>query len=122
MLDLGNELVVSRAVKPDAHAAGSVAGAAIDTKGAQTALLLIDIADVGAAGTVDITVTHCDTSGGTYATHTTVAQKTAVGQTIVELSKFKRYVKVNAVIGANAVDASAVLIAGNPRESKNLVA
>lgn len=122
MLDLNQNLIVARAIKPDAHAAGAVAGAAVDLKNARTALLLIDVADKGAAGTADVVVTHCDTSGGTYTTHTTVAQITANGQTVVELSNLKRYAKVNVTIGANAVDMSAVLVAGNLRESKNLVA
>lgn len=121
-MDLNQNLITSRAIKPDAHAVGAVPGAAIDLKNARNAILYIDAADKGASGTADIVVQHCDTSGGSYTTHTTVAQITANGQTIVELSKLKRYVKVNATIAGNAFDLSAVIIGGNLRESKNLVA
>ena len=121
MKDLDQNLVMLRAIKPDAHATGTITGTAVDTKFARNAVLVVDVGDIGGGGTVDIVISDCETSGGTYTTHTTVAQIDADGQTTVDLRDFDRYIKAVATVGTNAVDFSALFVCGNLRESKNLI-
>ena len=121
MQDLGQALIVNRAIKPDVHAVGTITGAAVDMKHCRKGILYLDLAAFASGATADVTITECATSGGTYTLHTTVAQKTAAGQTTVEFKNFKRYLKVVIVVGVDTVEGSAVIIGGVPRESKNLI-
>lgn len=121
MQDLNQNLILSRAIKPDVHAVSTITGAVIDAKHCRKGLLYLDLAAFAASATADVTITECATSDGTFTTHTTVAQKTAAGQTIVEFKNFKRYLKVNMIVGTDTVEGSAVVVLNTIRESKNLI-
>jgi hypothetical protein len=54
------------ALPQSAQAAGTLTSSAIDTKGFGDIVVLFPVGGVGASGTVNGTVTECDTSGGSY--------------------------------------------------------
>ncbi len=66
--------------------------------------ILVDVGATGIAGTLNVVVTECDTVGGVYTALYTFAQIIAVASVLADLAPTKRFVKVTATVGANAVD------------------
>lgn len=112
MRDIQSETIIDRGIKADAHSAGTITGSAIDTKYARKGLIVMDFADAGAAGTMALKVTHCDSSGGTYTdvTDAVIAAKNTAGVYKLVFKNFKRYIKVVATVAGNAIDGSATVI------------
>lgn len=98
-VDITNSL---GAIPPQSNDGTAVTGAAIDRLGAGTGFFLFEAAAASGtptAVTAAIKITHCDTSGGTYADfevlETALNIKTAVAkQYMIDLSGAKRYFKV----------------------------
>lgn len=57
-------LATVRCIEPDAYAAGTTTGAEIDTKGFYQAVFIASAGTL--AGTADVKVTECATSGGSF--------------------------------------------------------
>jgi hypothetical protein len=97
-----------------ADSTGAKTGDAIDTNLCRDIVLFYDLVNKGAAGTLDIKLTECDTSGGSYSdvANATVAQLTSNGNAAVSFGRLntKRYIKVVGTVGANAIDAYITVI------------
>lgn len=109
----------------DNHGTGTVISpAAIDTLGFEEFMLIVNSGTNGASGTAAVTVTECDTSGGTY-TPVTGAAITTITEALdnnvyvghMYLRPRKRYLKVSVVVAVAAVDLGAiVLLSGSDKE------
>lgn len=117
--DFRSNHMVVQGLKADNWATGTQTSAAIDTVGFAEAIIIFDAGTVGASGTVDVTVTDCDTSGGTYAAVTGAAftqvvaandEAIYVGRirldsaTAGTTDKVNRFLKIQAVVGTAACD------------------
>lgn len=99
--------------------------AAIDTLGFTEALIVLYAGTCSATGTLDVTVTECDTSGGTYAAITGAAftQITASNDVAqpyhgrISLVGRERYLKISSVVGTDVAEAAIVVILGGPVEA-----
>lgn len=88
----------------------TLTGSAIDTRplnGVAQVILMSTAATAGTNPTLDVKLTHCDTSGGSYAdvTGAAFAQVTATDTTqmiAVDSSALKRYVKVVGTLGGTS--------------------
>lgn len=107
--DIGGMIDVVSSIRPVASAAAgsySLVGAAVDTKGFESAVLAVSTG--AATGTpsalaVDVKLQECDTSGGSYSdvADAAISQITAVntdGRVSVKLTGLKRYVKAVATV------------------------
>jgi hypothetical protein len=113
-------------VVPDAHGAGTVNGAAIDTLGFNRALIIVNSGTNEATGTLDVKVQHCATSGGTYAdiTDAVFTQITTANDNTIYVGEVKigavnsvnRYIRVVAVIGTASGDSGSVVILGRAED------
>ena len=103
---------------PDAHSAGTIISpAAIDTKGFDEALIVINAGVFSATGDATITVTECDTSGGSYAAITgaaftviTVANDQTIYVGRLQCKNWERYIKLSMVLADDVADLSACVI------------
>lgn len=112
-------------IRADNHSTGTVISpAAIDTLGYHHALVVVNSGLNGSSGTAAITVTECDTVGGTY-TPVTGAAFTTITEALdnnvyvgyLNLRPRKRYLKISAVIGTAACDLGVtVLLGGSDKE------
>jgi hypothetical protein len=121
MRDIDSVIKIRRAIKPDAHAVGTVVGASVDTNFANGVRLRFDFADAGAAGTAQFVVkdsaddvTFVAVSGGSTAVLAVAAENE-----IVLFEKTRRYVLCELVVAANAIDASAVFEIYDSKSSPN---
>lgn len=118
-MDFRSHHKVVQALKADNYAASTHTSAEIDTAGFAEAVVIFDAGTVGASGTVDVTVTDSDTSGGSFAAVTGAAftqviasndEAVYVGRirlnsaTAGTPDKCNRYIKVQAVVGTAACD------------------
>lgn len=104
---------------------GTNLSAAIDTLGFNEALVILYPGIFAATSTLDVTVTECDTSGGTYAAITgavfaqlidsTDASQPYVGR--IHLKGRKRYLKISSVVGTAAGDSAIVVVLGDPQNA-----
>ncbi len=118
-MDFRSHHKVVQALKADNYSTGTAISAEIDTAGFAEAVIIFDAGTVGTSGTVDVTVTDSDTSGGTF-TAVTGAAFTQVISTNDEAvyvgrirlnsatagtpDKCNRFIKVQAVVGTAACD------------------
>lgn len=118
-LDFRSHHKVMQALKADAYTAATHTSAEIDTAGFAEAVIIFDAGTVGASGTVDVTVTDCDTAGGTFAAVTGAAftQVVAANDEAVYVGRIRlnsatagtpdkcnRFIKVQAVVGTATCD------------------
>lgn len=78
-------------------------------------LAILDIGGVAAGGTCTVTFTECDTSDGTFTALDAFTAKSATGTFEKELTPTKRFIKVSAVVGVNAVTFAVIALAHNER-------
>lgn len=104
-----------QAIKADTHAVSTVTGSAIDTRGFDEILYVVNAGTFTATGDATITITECDTSGGTYAAITGAAFSeiaAASDDTVyvgrVKCSNTERYHKVVCVVADDTVDLGVV--------------
>lgn len=99
--------------------------AAIDTLGYRECIIAVYAGTCSATGTVDITVTECDTSGGTYAaiTGAVFTQITAANDVAqpyagrISLRGRKRYFKVSTIVGTDVAEVATLVILMDPIEA-----
>jgi len=90
-------------IDPDAYTAGTETGAAIDTIGCHQALIIVSAGDVTTS--LDVKITECETSGGTYTdvsgaafTQILAAADNVVAVGRINLNGTERFLKV---VGTN---------------------
>lgn len=107
------------ALAPASAPTGTSTGSAVDVSDfTGNCQIILDCAAPAAGETLDVKLTHCDTSGGSYTdTGDSFAQVTnAIGAVVLSLNlsadKFKRFVKVVATKagGATALPRSVYLV------------
>jgi hypothetical protein len=88
-------------IDPDAYTAGTETGAAIDTLGYHQALIVVSAGDVGTS--LDVKITECETSSGSYTdvTGAAITQILAAADNVVAVGRInlngtERYLKVSA--------------------------
>ena len=97
------------------------AGAEIDTYGYGEALIIVNAGTVGSSGTLDVTVTECASSGGSFTAITSAAftQIVAANDDTVYVARLKlqgtnparlRYIKVLATVAVAACDVGIVVL------------
>lgn len=96
---------------PNAVRTSTLTGTAVDTRaldGVAQVVLVSSAATAGTDPTLDVKLTHCDTSGGSYTdvTDATFAQVTDAADSTqmiaVKTGELKRYVKVVGTIGGTS--------------------
>lgn len=99
---------------------GTQVSSAIDTLGYREAIFVL-YAGTLSTGTTDVTITECDTSGGSYAaitgaafTQVTSSNDNALYVGRINLDGRKRYLKVSAVIATAASEHAVVVALANP--------
>jgi len=107
----------------DNHAAGTVNGPAIDRKGFEEALVVVNSGTNGTGGTVDIKIQESDASGSGFAdiTDAAFAQITEANDNTVYVGRLnlvgrKRYLRVVATVGTAACDLGVDVILGAAKE------
>lgn len=118
--DIAFDVAAVRAVIADAHAVGTVNGAAVDTNFANGVRMLASIDNVGASGTIEAKIQDSDdgTTGWADVVGATTGVLSAVPALLSEVivfnllgsdtAKHKRFVRGVFVVAVNAVDASAL--------------
>ena len=135
-MDFRSHHKVVQALKADNYSTGTATSSEIDTAGFAEAVIIFDAGTVGSSGTVDVTVTDCDTSGGTFGSVTGAAftQVVAANDEAVYVGRIRlnsatagtpdkcnRYIKVQAVVGTAACDLGVtVLLLGAVNSSVTL--
>ena len=116
---LTEALKAVQAIKADAHAVSTITGAAIDTKGFDEVMFVVNAGTFAAGATADIKVQECDTSGGSYAdisgaafTQITDALDDNIYVGRVKCKNWERYLKVVCVVGTDVADLGVVGILG----------
>ncbi len=105
-------LAVRIGILADAHATGTVNGPTVDARAYDEALLVINMGDEGAAGTLVVKVQEGDASDGSDATDiagATTATLADAGKNKhyairIRAENAKRYLRAVAVVAVNAVD------------------
>ena len=107
----------------DNHAAGTVNGPAIDRKGFEEALVVVNSGTNGTGGTVDIKIQESDASGSGFAdiTDAAFAQITEANDNTVYVGRLnlvgrKRYLRVVATVGTAACYLGVDVILGAAKE------
>ena len=107
----------------DNHAAGTVNGPAIDRRGFEEALVVVNSGANGTNGTVDVKVQESDASDSGFAdiTGAAFAQITEANDNNVYVGRLnltgrKRYIRVVAAVGTAACDLGVDVILGAARE------
>lgn len=102
-------------------AAGTQVSSAIDTLGFNDAVIAVYVGTQSGGSTADITVTECDTSGGTYTAITgavfaqiTSANDLTVHQGRISLNGRKRYLKISNVVGTATAELAILVALCNP--------
>jgi hypothetical protein len=102
-------------IDPDAYTAGTEVGAAIDTLGYHQALVVVSAGDV--VTSLDVKVTECETSGGSYTdvSGAAVTQILAAADNVVAVGRInltgtERYLKISATNVGGADYGVAVLL------------
>jgi len=112
-----------RALKPDAHTTGAKNGEDLDLRDVKgDVLLLVDLADKGTAGTLDLKVQDAADNGSgaadSYADVTgyTMVQMTANGQRRILINRrgLREWARVVATVGTETVDAGVVACVMEP--------
>ena len=104
------------------QAAGTFLSSAIDTLGFREALFIVYAGTHSATGDSTVTVTECDTSGGTYAAITgaalvNITASNDVGEPFVgriNLDGRKRYIKVSNVVADDVVEIAILCVLASP--------
>src|SRR3990172_1066373 len=125
---LSERLAVVSCIDPDAYAAGTVTGDAIDMSKFHRIVAIVQVGDLGASATVDYSLTGSTTSGGSYTTISgkSITQLTQAGtddnkQAIIELTGADakvagiQFVKDKLVVGGTDSDAGAIVLADRAR-------
>jgi hypothetical protein len=107
----------------DNHAAGTVNGAAIDRRGFEEALVVVNSGTNGTGGTVDLKIQESDVSGSGFAdidgaafTQITEANDNTVYVGRLDLVGRKRYLRVVATVATAACDLGVDVILGAAKE------
>jgi hypothetical protein len=107
----------------DNHAAGTVNGPAIDRKGFEEALVVVNSGTNGTGGTVDLKIQESDVSGSGFAdvdgaafAQITEDNDNAVYVGRLDLTGRKRYLRVVATVGTAACDLGVDVILGAAKE------
>jgi hypothetical protein len=106
-------------IDPDEYSATTTTGAAIDTLGSHQALIVVSAGDI--ATSLDVKVTECETSGGSYTdvSGAAVTQILAAADNVVAVGRInlngtERYLKiVGTSVGATCDYGVAVLLTPN---------
>lgn len=104
-----------------AWTAAANAGAEIDAKGYDEALVIVNAGTVGSSGTIDVTVTECATSGGTFVaiTGAVFTQIVAASDDTIYVGRLKlqganptrkRYIKVLNTVGTATSDVGIIVL------------
>ena len=120
-MDIGKALKAAQTLVADAYATGTHNGVAIDTKGFDEVLFVVNSGTNEAGATVDIKIQECATSGGTYAditgaafTQITTSNDNAVYQGRVRMTPTReRYLRAVAVVATDAADCGVVALLGD---------
>jgi hypothetical protein len=125
MQGLHESLQAVQAIIPAYLSVTTHLSAAIDTKDIDELLVILDGGIASATGTLDVTVTECDTSGGSYAPITgasfariTTANDNTVFVGRIQSKNWKRYIKISAVVGTDVVVAGVVVLLGKADAEK----
>ena len=114
-----------RDIDPDAYAAASYNGAAIDCQGFEFATFIVTVGTMGTGATLDFQVQEADASGGPFSSisGTSITQLTQAGgdgdevvKVVVRCSGQKRYLRGNMVIATAACDAGSVCLLSGAKE------
>lgn len=119
-MDIGRMTKVVQALKAFLWTVTTNLSAAIDTLGFKEVLVIVNAGTVGSSGTVDITVTESDATGGTYTliTGATFTQITAANDDAVYVGRIrmtptrKRFLKISAIVGTAACTFGVVAVLG----------
>lgn len=123
-MDIGKALKAVQAIQADAHAAGTVNGSAIDTKGFHEVLVALNAGANGSSGTVDVKVQESDDGStgwvditGAAFVQVTESNDVAIYQGRVRMTPTrKRYLRVVAVVGTATCDLGVVVALGDARD------
>ncbi len=114
--------------KPDAWATGAANSAAIDTQKFRQAAFYVNLADKGAAGTLDYKIQESDdgSTGWTDVSGAAITQLTANGTARVSVNVNAtgrgRYLRAVMTVGGNTVDAGSLCVLSCPINSADITA
>ena len=120
-MDIGRELKANVGIAPDAYAAGTTNGGAVDTKGFHEALVILNAGVAEATSTLNVKVQEsangstgwADIAGAAFA-EVTAANDAAVYQGRVRITASrKRYLRIVGVGATDAADYGVAVILGD---------